>query len=80
MPLGPPGLCAGANLPVPTRLARSDRPGTSATFKKGPDPVVVTGEPAELVMWAFGRDEVRGLSFDGPEDAVAALQSADRGV
>ncbi len=49
------GAYLGRGLPVPTRLARSDRPGTSAPFKKGDDPVVVTGPVGELVLWVFGR-------------------------
>ena len=74
------GVYLGRGLPVPTRLSRSDRPGTSAAFKKGDDPVVVTGPVGELVLWAFGRSAVRDLTYDGPDDAVASLQGADRAV
>jgi uncharacterized protein (TIGR03085 family) len=74
------GAYLGRGLPVPTRLARSDRPGTTATFKKGPDPVTVTGPVSELVMWVFGRSAVRDVSLDGPDDAVARLGAADRAV
>lgn len=74
------GAFLGRGLPVPVRLARSDRPGTSATFTKGTDPVVVTGPVGELVMWAFGRSAVRDLTFDGPPDAVARLKASDRSV
>jgi uncharacterized protein (TIGR03085 family) len=75
------GSYLGRNLRVPTRIARSDRPGESARFSKGDgDPIVVTGPVVELVMWAFGRSATRDLTFDGPADAVAALQVADRRV
>jgi len=74
------GAYLGRGLPVPTRLARSDRPGTSAAFKKGDDPVVVTGPVGELVLWVFGRTAVRDITYDGPDDAVARLQGAERSV
>ena len=35
----------------------------------GDDPVVITGEPAELTMFLFGRDQHTGLKFEGPQDA-----------
>ena len=74
------GAFLGRGLPVPVRLARADRPGTSAAFKKGPDPVVVTGPVVELVLWVFGRSAVRDLTFEGPDEAVALLQGSDRAV
>jgi uncharacterized protein (TIGR03085 family) len=74
------GAMLGRSLPVPVRLARSDQPSTSVAFKKGDDPVVVTGPVSELVMWVFGRDEVRDLTYEGPDDAVARLQSSERSV
>jgi hypothetical protein len=70
----------GRSLPVPVRLARSDQPNASVAFKKGDNPVVVTGPVSELVMWVFGRDEVRDLTYEGPDDAVARLQSSERSV
>lgn len=70
----------GRGLPVPVRLARADRSGASAAFKKGADPVVVTGPVSELVMWVFGRAEVRDVTYDGPADAVRKLEAADRSV
>ena len=74
------GAYLGRGLPVPTRLARSDAPGTSAAFKKGPDPVTVTGPVGELVLWVFGRSAVRDITYDGPDDAVARLRVAERSV
>jgi uncharacterized protein (TIGR03085 family) len=74
------GAYLGRGLPVPVRLARSDRPGTSAAFTKGPDPVVVTGPVGELVLWAFGRTAVQDVTFDGPPEGVAQLEGSDRRV
>jgi uncharacterized protein (TIGR03085 family) len=74
------GAYLGRGLPVPVRLARSDRPGTSAAFKRGPDPVVVTGPVGELTLWAYGRTAVQDVTFDGPPDAVARLHGSDRRV
>jgi uncharacterized protein (TIGR03085 family) len=74
------GAYLGRGLPVPVRVARSDRPGTTAAFKRGPDPVLVTGPVGELVLWAFGRTAVQDVTFDGPPDAVALLEGSDRRV
>lgn len=78
--VGRSGSFLGRNLPVPVRLARGDRPGTSVAFKKGGDPVLVTGPVGELVLWAFGRSAIRDVTLEGPDDAVAALHVADRRV
>jgi uncharacterized protein (TIGR03085 family) len=69
----------GRKLPVPTVLRR---PGTGTTIvaRKGANPVTVTGDVIELLLFLFGRSAVAGLELDGPEDAVAALRSADLGV
>ena len=46
----------------------------------GDDPVVITGEPAELTMFLFGRHQHTGLKFEGPQDRVEALQAGDLGI
>ena len=74
------GVYLGRGLPVPTVLARNDEPGTSTAFKKGPDPVTVTGPVSELVLWVFGRSAVRDITYDGPEESVAELKVAERSV
>jgi uncharacterized protein (TIGR03085 family) len=74
------GAYLGRGLPVPVRLVRSDRPGTGAAFRKGPDPVVVTGPVGELALWAFGRTAIQDVSFDGPPEGVARLEGSDRRV
>jgi uncharacterized protein (TIGR03085 family) len=69
----------GRRLPVPTVVRRADT-GATATAKKGDDPVTVTAPVVELVLFLFGRSAVRGLAYDGPEDRIAALRSADLGI
>ncbi len=41
-------------------------------------PVTVTGEPLELLLFAFGRNAVR-VDFSGDDDIVAAVRAAKRG-
>ena len=48
-------------------------------LRKGDGPVVVTGLPSEIVLLLFGRDQVHGLAFDGPEDRVVRLRRSDLG-
>jgi uncharacterized protein (TIGR03085 family) len=43
------------------------------------DPVTVTGEPQELVLFVAGRDAVR-VEFDGDPQAVAAVRGSQRGL
>jgi hypothetical protein len=38
----------------------------------------VTGEPQELLLFAFGRDAVR-VEFAGDDDVIAAVRAAKRG-
>ena len=40
--------------------------------------VTVTGEPQELLLFAFGRNAVR-VDFSGDDDVVAAVRAAKRG-
>src|SRR6478609_2229386 len=59
------GLVRPAGVPVEIRWADGER-DRSAVLAKGTDPVVVTGDPAELTMFLFGRDQHTGLAFEGP--------------
>lgn len=45
----------------------------------GTDEVVLSGTPAELALYVFGRDAVR-VDFRGPESAVATVRALPRGV
>lgn len=62
----------------PLRIRRTDTDAT-ATLVRGKNPVTVAGPVAELVLFLFGRGEVRGLEYDGPTDAVATVRKADLG-
>jgi hypothetical protein len=54
--------------------------GATVTLRQGDDPVVLSGQPVEVLLFLFGRDETTGLSFDGPDEAAAAVRSANREV
>ncbi len=63
---------------LPLRIRRTDT-GAEAELSSGDDPVVISGPPGEVVLFLFGRDYARDLTFDGPKDAVAKVQGADLG-
>ncbi len=65
------------NSPVGVVLQLPD--GTRHTARAGEPAVTVVGEPAELVLYAFGRDAVR-VDLRGEESDVAALAEGSRGV
>jgi uncharacterized protein (TIGR03085 family) len=69
----------GRKLPGPTVLRRADT-GDSVVARKGSDPVTVSGEVVEIVLFLFGRSATRGLRFEGSDDSVAALRQADLGA
>ena len=73
------GLVRSTGVPVSLRWRDGERWRT-ATMRSGSDPAVVTGEPSELALLLFGRTRHRGLKYDGPADAVAALRGADLGL
>jgi len=73
------GSWFGRKLPVPTVVRRSDT-GDSTVLRKGDRPVTVSGPVVELVMFLFGRSAVRDLTFEGDDDRIAALRSADLGA
>ena len=63
---------------VPARLTlRTPDCQTVVTVGSG-SPVTVTGEPLELLLFAFGRNAVR-VDFGGDDDVVAAVRAAKRG-
>ena len=75
--VGGRGLVRSAGVPVTIRRADG---GANAVLRGGPDPVVVTGLPSELVLFLFGRHETRGLSLTGPDASIASLTSSDLGL
>jgi uncharacterized protein (TIGR03085 family) len=64
--------------PVGVVLRRSDG-GLEATARRGPNTVIVSGAPGELLLFAFGRDAAR-VSYDGEQAAIAAVKGVARGL
>jgi uncharacterized protein (TIGR03085 family) len=56
--------------------------GTQSVAKKPTElgSVTVTGEPVELVLFCFGRQQAAQVEFDGDEELVKRLRSASFGV
>jgi uncharacterized protein (TIGR03085 family) len=71
------GLVRPAGVPV---VARRSDTGAESTLRGGDDPVTITGEPQELVLFLYGRDQTRGLTFDGTDGRVAKLREARLGI
>jgi uncharacterized protein (TIGR03085 family) len=59
---------------VPVSARRTDT-GKTVTLRKGPDPVVIAGPPAEVLFFLFGRDQTSDVTFAGSGDAVEAVRS-----
>ncbi|MPY79065.1 MAG: TIGR03085 family protein [Actinophytocola sp.] len=53
--------------------------GKQTTAKHAANPVTITGDPGELLLYAYGRDEIR-VDFDGDPAAVDTVQSINRGL
>ncbi|MEU8486039.1 TIGR03085 family metal-binding protein [Streptomyces sp. NPDC048641] len=64
----------GRKSPVGLVLRRPD--GRTAVAHKGTPVVTVTGEPGELLMFAFGRQDAARVGTDGEKDAVGKLHEA----
>ena len=71
------GLVRPANVPVTIRW---DETGLETTLRSGDEGVVVTGDPGELALFLFGREQTVGLAFDGPAHAVTKLKRAGLGI
>lgn len=63
---------------VPARVTLRSPNGETVTTVGSGSPVTVTGEPQELLLFAFGRDAVR-VEFDGDDAVVQAVRAAKRG-
>lgn len=68
----------GRKSPVGLVLRRPD--GQTAVAHRGTPVVTVTGEPGELLLFAFGRQTAADVQLDGDKDAIARLQEANLGV
>ncbi|MDO7869377.1 TIGR03085 family metal-binding protein [Nocardioides jiangxiensis] len=64
---------------IPIQLRRTDT-GATLQLRRGPHPVVLVGEVAELVLYLYGRGSVADVAFEGPDAHITALKSADLGL
>lgn len=71
--------------PVGVELVRDDEPAPTEsgvpririTAKARTPVVTITGPPAELTMWAFGRTAAARVRLDGSEAAIGAIKTAN---
>ncbi|MBL1089004.1 MULTISPECIES: TIGR03085 family metal-binding protein [Streptomyces] len=68
----------GRTSPVGLVLRRPD--GRTAVAHRGTPVVTVTGEPGELTLFAFGRQEAADVQLDGDKEAVDRLLAAKLGI
>jgi uncharacterized protein (TIGR03085 family) len=64
----------GRHAPTGVVLRRPN--GQTTVLNKGTPVVTVTGEPSELLLFAFGRQGVAAVALDGDKEAVAKLHEA----
>ncbi|MFG2024438.1 TIGR03085 family metal-binding protein [Streptomyces sp. NPDC048825] len=58
---------------VPTGLVLRRPDGQTAVAHRGAPVVTVTGEPSELLMFTYGRQNAADVELDGDKDAIAKL-------
>ncbi|MET9659112.1 TIGR03085 family metal-binding protein [Streptomyces sp. NPDC006510] len=68
----------GRRSPVGLVLRRPD--GRTAVAHKGTPVVTVTGEPGELLLFAFGRQDAAAVGLEGDKEAVDRLHTAQLGM
>ncbi|MEU1016433.1 MULTISPECIES: TIGR03085 family metal-binding protein [unclassified Streptomyces] len=61
----------GRKAPVGLVLRRPN--GQTAVAHRGTPVVTATGEPSELLLFAYGRQDVADVSLDGDKNAIGAL-------
>ena len=59
---------------VPTGLVLRRPDGQTAVAHRGTPVVTVTGEPSELLLFAFGRQRVARVELEGEPDAVTTVR------
>ncbi|MFF4271637.1 TIGR03085 family metal-binding protein [Streptomyces sp. NPDC001536] len=64
----------GRNTPTGLVLRRPD--GQTAVAHRGTPVVTVTGEPSELLLFLYGRQNAAEVTLDGDKDAIAKLHEA----
>jgi uncharacterized protein (TIGR03085 family) len=70
-------LVRSAGVPVVARRSDTDE---TTVLMPGRDPVEIRGPVTEVIFYLFGRDQVREVSFAGPEEKVAKLRRSDLGT
>jgi len=67
---------------APSGLVLRRPDGTTSVAKRptGLGSVTITGEPAELVLFCFGRQRVADVEFEGDAETIERLRSASFGV
>lgn len=63
--------------PVGLVLRRPD--GKEFVARRGPNTVILTGEPGELLLFAFGRDAVH-VDFEGEQSSIAVVRGLRRSL
>ncbi|UXY26992.1 TIGR03085 family metal-binding protein [Streptomyces sp. HUAS TT20] len=61
---------------APTGLVLRRPDGQTAVAHRGSPVVTVTGEPSELLLFAFGRQSAAKVELDGDENAIAKLHES----
>ncbi|MEV7191665.1 TIGR03085 family metal-binding protein [Streptomyces sp. NPDC093510] len=64
----------GRKAPVGLVLRRPD--GQTAVAHRGTPVVTVTGEPSELLLFAYGRQEAAEVGLEGDKEAIARLHES----
>ncbi|NWF26235.1 TIGR03085 family protein [Streptomyces sp. PKU-EA00015] len=68
----------GRRSPVGLVLRRPD--GRTAVAHRGTPVVTVTGEPGELLLFAFGRQDAARVDLEGDKDSITRVREAQLGV
>lgn len=61
---------------VPTGLVLRRPDGQTAVAHRGTPVVTVTGEPSELLLFAYGRQNAAKVDIDGDADAITRLEES----
>lgn len=61
---------------APTGLVLRRPDGRTAVARRGTPVVTVTGEPSELVLFAYGRQDAARIRADGDAEAIARLHGS----
>lgn len=64
---------------TPVSIVRDDTDATH-TLRGGEPSVVITGPVVELVLFLYGRAQVRDLTFEGRDELVAKVRGSDLGM